>query len=156
MRESIALRAEHAELTRVQTFADAFARKRALPDDERSRLLIILEELFTNAVTHGARPGMPSVNVTVRLGLRDGRLSMSFVDDGPPFNPLTFYASDLGKPATERSAGGLGIHIVRALVYRARYRREGACNYLYLLRRIRLPEAPTANICQPTEDRRRH
>jgi len=142
MRESIALRAEHAELTRLQAFADAFAQKYAFLDDERSRLLIILEELFTNAVTHGARPGMPGVSVTVTLGLREGRLSMSFVDDGPPFNPLAFHALDLGKPAAERAVGGLGIHIVRALVHHARYRRARECNYLHLLRRVRPAQSP--------------
>src|SRR5215469_3606093 len=99
MRRSITLRAEHLELTRLQSFADAFARKCDLPDDDRSRLLIILDELFTNAATHGVRSGVPGGgNVTVTLGLRPGRLLMSFVDDGPAFNPLAFHPPDLGRP----------------------------------------------------------
>jgi len=156
MRRSITLRAEHLELTRLQSFADAFARKCDLPDDDRSRLLIILDELFTNAVTHGVRSGVPGGNVTVMLGLRPGRLLMSFVDDGPAFNPLAFHPPDFGRPADEHTIGGLGIHIVRALVHRARYRRAGGCNYLHLLRRIRLSDAPSPKICPPAEDRTRH
>ena len=120
--------AVHVELTRLQSFADAFARKCDLPADEWSRLLIILDELFTNAVTHGVRSGVPGGNVIVTLGLRPGRLLMSFVDDGPAFDPLAFHPPDFGRPADEHTIGGLGIHIVRALVHRARYRRAGGCN----------------------------
>jgi serine/threonine-protein kinase RsbW len=81
-------------------------------------------------------------------------MSMSFVDDGPPFNPLAFHAPDLGKPVADRAVGGLGIHMVRALVHRARYRRAGGCNCLHLLRRIRLPGGRPANICSPSGSRR--
>ena len=136
MRSSITLRAEQVELTRLQSFAETFVRKCGLSDDERSRLLIILEELFTNTATHGARPGSPGGNVIVRLMFGSCRLLMSFVDDGPAFNPLAVRPPNFSRPADERAIGGLGIPIVRALVHRARYRRAGGCNCLHLLRRI--------------------
>ncbi len=135
-RASITLRAEHAEFTRLQAFADEFARQCGLPDDERSRLLIILDELFTNAVTHGLRPHSVGGTVAVSLGWRGGRLRISFVDDGGPFDPLAFRGPDLDGAAEERGIGGLGIHFVRSLVHQARYRREGERNHLHLVRRI--------------------
>jgi anti-sigma regulatory factor (Ser/Thr protein kinase) len=133
-RASITLRAEHAEFTRLQAFADGFAHQCGLPDDERSRLLIILDELFTNAVTHGLRPYSTGGTIAVTLGWRTGRLRITFVDDGRPFDPLAF-----GGATEERGIGGLGIHIVRSLVHQARYRREGDRNHLHLVRRIGLP-----------------
>ena len=136
MRAAITLSAEHAELIRLQAFADEFACGRGLPDDERSRLLVILEELFTNAVTHGHGPHSADGNITVALGWRTGRLRISFVDDGPPFDPLALCAPDLDAPGEERPIGGLGIHIVRSLVDQARYRREGGRNHLHLIRHI--------------------
>ena len=139
MRASITLRAEPAELTRLQAFADGFAHQCGLPDDERSRLLIILEELFTNAVTHGHGPYPAGGTIAVALGWKTGRLRVSFVDDGLPFDPLAFRGPDLEGAAEERGIGGLGIHIVRSLVHRARYRRKGDRNHLHLVRRIGLP-----------------
>jgi len=136
MRASITLRVDHAELTRLQAFTDEFARACGLPDDERWRLLIILEELFTNAVTHGHGPDAVGGNVTVALGWRRDRLRISFVDDGPLFDPLALREPDLDAAPEERAIGGLGIHIVRSLVDRARYRRRGGRNHLYLVRRI--------------------
>jgi serine/threonine-protein kinase RsbW len=136
MRASITLRGEHAELTRLQAFADEFALKCSLPDDERSRLLVILDELLTNAVTHGYAPHSTGGSITVTLGWRTGRLRISFVDDGVSFDPLAFGAPDLDAAGEERPIGGLGIHIVSSLVDRARYRREGGRNHLHLVRHI--------------------
>jgi serine/threonine-protein kinase RsbW len=135
-RASITLSAEHAELTRLQAFADAFAHECDLPDDERSRMLVILEELFINAVTHGYGPHSTGGSITVALGRRTSGLRISFVDDGPPFDPLAFGAPDLDAAGEERRIGGLGIHIVRSLVDEAHYRREGGRNHLHLVRRI--------------------
>ena len=143
MKASITLRGEHAELTRLTAFSDEFALECSLPDDERLRLLVILEELFTNAVTHGHGPHSADGNITVALGWRTGRLRISFVDDGPPFDPLAFSAPDLDAAGEERPIGGLGIHLVRSLVDQARYRREGGRNHLRLVRRI---APPTRNV----------
>ena len=134
-RASITLRAKHAEFARLQAFAVEFAHGCALPDDERSRLLIILDELFTNAVTHGHRPHSVAGTVAVALGWRAGRLRISFVDDGRAFDPLAFRGPDLAGATDERGIGGLGIHIVRSLVHQARYRRRGDRNHLHLVRR---------------------
>jgi anti-sigma regulatory factor (Ser/Thr protein kinase) len=138
-RASITLRSEHAEFARLQAFADEFARQCRLPDDERSRLLVILDELFTNAVTHGRGPRAAKGNITVALGWRTGRLRISFVDDGQQFDPLAFRGPDLAEAAEERAIGGLGIHIVRSLVHQARYCHKDGRNRLHLVRRIGLP-----------------
>ena len=138
-RASITLRAEQAEFTRLQAFVDGFAHESGLPDDERSRLLIILDELFTNAVTYGHEPPSAGGTVAVALGWRAGRLRISFVDDGRPFDPLAFRGPDLEEGTEERGIGGLGIHIVRSLVHQARYRRAGGRNHLHLVRRVGSP-----------------
>jgi anti-sigma regulatory factor (Ser/Thr protein kinase) len=130
------LSADPAELARLQAFAVEFAQHCGLPDAERSRLLIILDELFTNAITHGRRPHSAGGTVAVSLGWRGSRLRISFVDDGVPFDPLAFRGPDLDGAAEERGVGGLGIHIVRSLVHQARYRREDDRNHLHLVRRV--------------------
>jgi anti-sigma regulatory factor (Ser/Thr protein kinase) len=136
MRASIALRGEAAELVRLEAFAEAFARNCGLADDERARLLVILEELFTNVVAHGYKGEFEAESVAVALDWRRGRLTINFVDNGPPFDPLAHSAPDLDAPAEQRPIGGLGIAIVRALVDRARYCRQGHHNHLHLVRRL--------------------
>ena len=134
MGASITLRGDCAELGRLQAFADAFAHDHGLPSDERARLFIILDELFTNAAMHGRGSCGAIVRVTVALGWQDGRLAIDFLDDAQPFDPLGLPALDLDAAAEERTIGGLGVHIVRSLVEEARYRREGGRNHLHLVR----------------------
>ena len=136
MRASINLRGEASELIRLEAFAEAFARDRGLADEEQARLLVILEELFTNVVTHGYGGEIEACSVAVALDWRRGRLTINFVDDGPPFDPLAHSVPDLDAPAEQRPIGGLGIAIVRALVDQARYRRQGHRNHLHLVRRL--------------------
>lgn len=135
MRTSITLCNETAQLAQLEGFAGEFAHASGLPDDERARLFIILEELFTNAVAYGYAPGGASGSITVKLGRRRDRLVIDFVDDGQAFDPLALREPDLEAPEEERRLGGLGVHIVRSLVDEAHYRREGGRNHLRLVRR---------------------
>ncbi|HJU14914.1 MAG TPA: ATP-binding protein [Stellaceae bacterium] len=136
IKASITLTSEAAELARLEAFAAAFARERGLPEGERARLLLILEELFTNVVAYGYGPGSPSGSVTVALQLRDGRLTIDFADDGRPFDPLAHAAPELPTAGKDPPIGGLGILVVRSLVDEARYRRRGGRNRLQLARQV--------------------
>ena len=136
MRASIDLRSEAAELIRLEAFAEKFARDCGLADDERARLLVILEELFTNVVAHGCGVGSAASSVAVALGWRHGALTIDFVDNGPPFDPLAHPEPDLDVSPDQRPVGGLGIAIVRAMADQASYRRESHRNHLYLVRRL--------------------
>ena len=136
MSASITLRNEHAQLTQLEAFTDEFAYGCGLPHDERARLLIILEELFTNAVEYGYSTDAAGGSITVTLRRKRARLVIDFVDDGQPFDPLALPEPDFDTAEDERSVGGLGVHIVRSLVDEACYRHEDGRNHLRLVRRI--------------------
>jgi anti-sigma regulatory factor (Ser/Thr protein kinase) len=135
----LSLRGDPAEMVRLTAFAEEFAARCRLADDERARLLVILDELFTNTVTHGYVGAAAAGNVEVVLGLQGDWLSIDFIDDGCPFDPLQAAPPDLDLPAEERPVGGLGIAIVRGLVDDAVYRRQGDRNHLTLRRKFPLP-----------------
>jgi anti-sigma regulatory factor (Ser/Thr protein kinase) len=137
----LALRNDDAELDRLVEFAGEFARNNSLPDEERSRLLIILDELFTNVVKYGYEGRPIEGHIEVNLSLDSGRLLIEFVDDGVPFDPLQSTPPDLDQPVEERPLGGVGLAIVRALVEEAGYRRDGDRNRLTLGRKVAIPPA---------------
>jgi anti-sigma regulatory factor (Ser/Thr protein kinase) len=142
MRASLSLRNHPGELRRLVDFAEMFARHHALPRTERACLLLILEELFTNAVNHGYDGEGRVGTIEVSLAFDVGRLVIEFRDDGKPFDPLLPAPPDLDQPAAKRPVGGLGLYIVRSLVNDARYFRSGDRNHLILSRVIAGQQGP--------------
>jgi anti-sigma regulatory factor (Ser/Thr protein kinase) len=142
MTASLSLRNDPGELRRLVDFAEMFARHHALPCTERACLLLILEELFTNAVNHGYDGEGRVGTIEVSLAFDVGRLTIEFGDDGKPFDPLLSALPDLDQPAVKRPVGGLGLYILRALVNDARYFRSGDRNHLNLSRVIAGQQGP--------------
>jgi serine/threonine-protein kinase RsbW len=133
---SLELRNEAAALPRLIDFVEDFASRHDLPQLERSRLLLVLEELFTNVVKYGRAEDAAATTIEIALAVKGRELTIEFSDDGPPFDPLIAAPPDLEQPIAERPIGGLGLHILRSLVEHARYRREGDLNHLVLRRFI--------------------
>lgn len=134
MERILELGASAAALPRLIAFGERFAASCGLPPPETSRLLLILEELFTNAVRYGYPKGAPIGRIAVALAAAPGRIEIDFSDDGEPFDPLAQPGPRLDRPPGERAPGGLGLHILRALADEARYRRAAGRNHLALVR----------------------
>ena len=136
----LSLRSDPAEFRRLVSFAEGFGRSRGLPSGERARLLIILEELFTNVVKHGYDNVTRSGRIEVALAFDGKQVEIELSDDGRPFDPLSASLSNFDLPAAQRVVGGLGLQILRLLTDDAKYFRRGDRNYLTLIRNITRPE----------------
>jgi anti-sigma regulatory factor (Ser/Thr protein kinase) len=139
----LSVRADHEAARRVRDFASRFAARHRVRDDDRGRILVAIEELVTNLVKYGYRdatqPG--SAEVTVRL---DGEwLSIEIDDDGGAFDPFTQPEPNLDVPLEERQVGGLGLLLVKGLMERWRYRRQGNRNIAEIARRVTHDSAGT-------------
>ena len=139
MRLSLTLSSHGAALDRLAEFVAEFSRVHGLPDDECARLLVIFDELLTNVVTHGYEGAAGEGHVEAALSLEGNRLILEFIDDGRPFDPLTTPRADVDLPLAERAVGGIGITIVRALVDKIGYTRDGNQNHLILGRTLSRP-----------------
>src|SRR5690242_14765394 len=137
MGSSLHLRSRSTETARLTEFASRFAARHGLPEPERARLLVILDELFTNVVDHGNKEPGAKGGVEISLAFEANRLTIEFVDDGLPFDPLTAPVPEIEGPAEGRPVGGVGLLIVRSLVDEFGYTREGGRNRLVLRRIVR-------------------
>ena len=59
----------------------------AVDDNARWHLVLVVEELFTNTVTHGYRGGADAP-VEISLACDRGGVTLLYEDAAPPFNPL--------------------------------------------------------------------
>ena len=132
----LSLRADPDAAARACAFAEEFASAQAIASDELARVLVVVEELVTNIVKYGYPPPVRPGAAEITLRLADGELGIEIVDDGRAFDPFAAPEPDLAAPLEEREPGGLGLYIVRSLMDRTRYRREGGHNVVEAWRRI--------------------
>jgi serine/threonine-protein kinase RsbW len=117
----------------VRAWAEAFATAVGAERHATLRLVLILEELFTNTVTHGYRAGTEGP-VRVALASQTGAIEVIYEDSGPAFDPLTDAPARRADPrATEgQEPGGLGLALVRGLTASVRYVRVAGRNRITL------------------------
>ena len=103
---------------------------------------VVLDEVLSNIVRHGLRDGREH-EICIALAVEPDTVTLTVEDDGPPFDPLAYPQPDLDAELGERSAGGLGIHLVRRLMDDVRYERIEERNRLVLRKRRPRPgESP--------------
>ena len=126
--------AHYAMLPLATGFVEGYCAEHAISRTDALRLTLIVEELFTNSVTHGYR-GPSDLPIRIGLSASNGEIALLYEDAAPPYDPLSRLteadsAVD-GDPAS-RPIGGLGIHLIGRLAARAHYVYEDGFNRLWL------------------------
>lgn len=112
-----------------------FAEAHALPTAVRRSLNVALDELLTNALSHG-RAGRDPCSVTVEVELDEERVTVILTDDGTPFDPFKQDAPDTSLSVEERPIGGLGLHLVGQLMDEVSYQRREGHNVVVLVKQL--------------------
>jgi serine/threonine-protein kinase RsbW len=106
----------------VKALIDEFAVTTELGREDRHKLTLIVEELFTNTVTHGHR-GDSDAPVQISLEDAGEGVQLTYEDSAPPFDPLAACRrTDIESTINERRVGGLGVFLTLGLANRAAYR----------------------------------
>lgn len=113
-------------------WAEACCAENGLADDIRLKVALVLEEAALNVVTHGFIGREPPHSLTIRLDLTPQLAVAELADNGRPFDPTAVPDPDLLQPLGERQSGGLGILLIRRLMDRVQYCRDGDRNVLRL------------------------
>ncbi|MFZ8943911.1 MAG: ATP-binding protein [Methylophilaceae bacterium] len=96
---------------------------------------LLIEELYSNSIYYGKAE---KLKVTITLELDSELLSITYKDNGMPYDPLVESENpniELG--VEERQIGGLGIHFVKNLTDTQHYKRDENCNILSLKKNIK-------------------
>lgn len=112
-----------------------FAQLHRIPLHVQQEMHVALDEVLSNIVTHGSAAGK-RCDVTVALAVERGILEVEVIDDGLPFDPLSGPDPKADLPLAERSAGGLGLYLVKRLMDTLEYTRRGDRNHLVMTRAI--------------------
>jgi serine/threonine-protein kinase RsbW len=124
------------EIERLNRIVRQFGDLHEVPSRALYAINLALDEVVTNVITHGFE-NASGQELIAHLTAREGEVTTEVTDKGRAFNPLEAPPPDLTATLGERALGGLGVHLVRSLMDRVEYRREGEKNVLTLRKRIR-------------------
>jgi sigma-B regulation protein RsbU (phosphoserine phosphatase) len=122
---------DKTQILAVNAHFDEHAARWGIPAELGNRIRMAFDELISNVIAYGYDDSRPhEIRVTARR--EPGRLILTLVDDGRPFDPFSTTAPELSLSAEEREIGGLGILLCREMFDRVDYERRDGCNVVTL------------------------
>ena len=128
--------ASHGQLQLVEQAIDAMAERDKWPEELVFKVKLVVEELGLNIIDHGYGND-DSREIEIRLSSEGGALTIEFIDEAPPFDPLSETPlPDTSAGIEERPIGGLGVFLVREMMDDVQYVREGNQNRVTVVTRL--------------------
>ncbi|HEY7205912.1 MAG TPA: ATP-binding protein [Methylomirabilota bacterium] len=120
-------------LPQVDAFLGEVCAAAGLGRETCLRLILLVEELFTNTVTHG-HGADSEAPVRLECEVTPGRIALLYEDTGPEHDPFArIVAPDEKAEVEDRPVGGLGLLLVSAMAQQVEYRRVGDRNRISLV-----------------------
>ena len=120
----------------VTAFADAQLELLDCPVKAQTQFNIAIDEIISNIARYAYAPEVGKVTVRISLSENPPAIAISFIDSGVPFDPLKRAAPNTAQPVEDRSAGGLGILLVKKLMDKVVYERSNGNNILTISKNI--------------------
>ena len=100
---------------------EAFGETNRLPAQKVFVINLALDELITNAVTHGSFEHTSDPRIEIHLRVTEDVLVLTMEDNGAMFDPTRDTEPDLESSLEVRTVGGLGLHLVKTFADRVAY-----------------------------------
>ncbi len=124
---SITVIADDKSMIPVSEFAESLTEKLSVVPKVANKVNIAVDEIYSNIINYSG-----AEIATVSYCIKDGKLYITFTDDGVPYNPLEAEEPDTTLSAEERKIGGLGIFMVKKMTESMDYTYEDDKNILKL------------------------
>lgn len=120
----------------VTDFVNEELEKLDCPIKARRQIDVAIDEMFGNIARYAYSPDVGKA--TVRFAVEEDPLevTITFIDNGIPFNPLEKSNPDTHLSAEERPIGGLGIFLVKKSMDLVEYEYKNGQNILKIKKNI--------------------
>ena len=129
--------ARQDQLEQVQRFVEEQVEQYSCSSKVKFQLAVAVEEIFVNIAHYAYHPEQGGT-ATIRccVGGSPLQVTIQFLDNGKPFNPLDKEDADTTLSAEERNIGGLGILMVKKSMDAVDYLYEDGKNILTIKKSI--------------------
>jgi anti-sigma regulatory factor (Ser/Thr protein kinase) len=134
--KEIVIDAVKENLPAVLEFIDSQLEEIDCPIKVQMQMDIAVEEIYINIANYAYSPGIGKA--TIKVGISDDNkgVSITFIDNGVPYNPLEKDDPDITLSAEERAIGGLGIFMVKKSMDDMIYEYKEGQNILTIIKNL--------------------
>ena len=111
--KSITVEAKIENVDKVTEFVNEVLEEKESPLKVQMQLDVAIDEIFGNIAYYAYGKG--SGNATIQIEMEDNppKITLTFIDQGIPYNPLESKDPDITLDIEDREIGGLGIFLVK-------------------------------------------
>ena len=106
------------------------------PMKAQMQIDIAIDELFSNIAHYSYNPEVGQATVRVEVVKNPLAVTITFIDNGIPYDPLAKEDPDLTLSAEERQIGGLGIYMVKKSMDEITYEYKDGQNILAIKKNL--------------------
>ncbi len=134
--KEITLKATIENIPRATAFSDEALEAVECPMKAQMQIDVAMDELFGNIARYAYGPGEGEATVRFHFQEETRTVSITLIDSGIPFNPLSVAEPDTTSAAENRPIGGLGIFLVRKTMDDMAYEYRDGKNILTIRKKI--------------------
>ena len=128
--------AKLSNLEEVLDFVNRHLKKVNCPEKTRIQVDIAVEEIFVNIAHYAYNPEVGKATIRVELSEKPLTISLTFMDNGKPYDPLSRNDPDVTLNSEQRQIGGLGIYMVKKSMDDIQYSCKNGTNMLTFKKKL--------------------
>ena len=132
----LVIAAELKNLPRVLDFIEGHLEGTSISIKQKMQILVAVEEIFVNIASYAYAPDQGNAIVRIEFSDEPVEVTITFMDNGIPFDPLQRRDPDVTLSAEERRIGGLGIFMTKKTMDSVDYEYKNGQNILRLKKSI--------------------
>ena len=105
-------------------------------EDDLTSILVSAEEIYVNIAHYAYNPEVGKATIRVEISEKPLTISLTFMDSGKPYDPLSRKDPDVSLSAEQRKIGGLGIYMVKKSMDEIQYSYRNGTNMLTLKKKL--------------------
>ena len=134
--EQIDIEAVNDNLGDVQNFVDQHLARTNCSEKAKMQIGVAVEEVFSNISNYAYHPEKGNATVRVHVSEEPVVVTITFIDQGVPYDPLKREDPNVNLPAEERDIGGLGIFMTKKMMDDIQYEYKDGSNILTLIKNL--------------------
>ena len=134
--KELTVEAKVENIDAVTDFVNATLEEYSCSIKAQTQIDIAIDELFGNIARYAYHPEVGQATVQVEMEENTPVVTVTFRDQGMPYNPLNSQDPDVTLSAEEREIGGLGIYLVKKSMDEVLYEYQDGQNILRVRKKI--------------------